>query len=129
MATKPETHLSRRERQIMDIIYRRGRASVADVRQDMIDPSSYSAVRTLIRILEAKGHLKHVKESSRYIYLPTRSRAQASRSAFRRLVHTFFEGSSGKAIAALLASSDTKLSEEELGHLTELIEKAKKQGD
>ena len=126
MATKPETHLSRRERQIMDIIYRRGRASVADVLEDMVDRPSYSSVRTLIRILERKGHLGHVKEGNRYIYLPTRSRDAAGRSAFRRLVHTFFEGSSGKAIAALLARPDTKLSEEELAHLTELIEEAKK---
>ena len=128
MTAKPESHLSRRERQIMDIIYPRGRASVAEVHQAMPDPPSYSAVRALMRILEDKGHLKHTAEGNKYIYLPTRSRRQASRSAARRLLQTFFDGSTEQALAALLEVSPSGPTQEELERLARVIDKARKEG-
>jgi len=128
MGRHGEDHLSRRERQIMDIIYARKRASVAEVHQSMPAPPSYSSVRALMRILEEKGHLKHKAEGNRYVYLPTRSREAASKSAVRRLLRTFFDGSTERAVAALLAASDAKPTHEELDRLTRLIEKARKEG-
>lgn len=128
MPAKPEVHLSRRERQIMDIIYARSHASVADVHQAMPDPPSYSTVRALMRILEDKGHLKHKTEGNRYIYLPTRSRKEASKSAARRLLQTFFGGSTEDALAALLEVSRTRATPQELDRLARLIEKARKEG-
>ena len=128
MARPSAAHLSRRERQIMDIIYRRGHASVSEVLGDMEDPPSYSAVRALMRILEEKGHLKHRKEGNKYIYLPTRSRREASNSATRRLLETFFDGSTAKAVAALLEVSDLQPGDKELDRLAEMIEKARKEG-
>jgi BlaI family penicillinase repressor len=128
MARKSEAHLSRRERQIMDIIYRRGEASAAEVMSDMSDPPSYSAVRTFLRLLEEKGHLKHRKQGAKYIFEPTRSRRQAGRSAVKRVLQTFFDGSTEKVVAALLDVSAANLSQEELGRLAELIEDAKKEG-
>ena len=128
MAKQTEIHLSRRERQIMDIIYRRGPASVTQVLEDMPDAPSYSAVRAFLRILEEKGHLKHTKEGPRYVYQPARSRSSAAHSAMKRVLRTFFDGSSEKAVAALLQVSDSKLSEGELERLAGLIEKAGKQG-
>ena len=128
MSRKSEAHLSRRERQIMDIIYRRGEASAAEVMADMPDPPSYSAVRTFLRLLEEKGHLKHRKQGAKYIFEPTRSRRQAGRSAVKRVLQTFFDGSTEKVVAALLDVSASDLSEEELNRLAELIEEAKKEG-
>jgi len=128
MPKKSHTNLSRRERQIMDIIYTRGRAGVADVVSELPDPPSYSAVRALLRVLEEKGHLKHKKDGARYIYLPTRSRHHAGRSAIRRVLQTFYDGSTEKAVAALLDASDSKLSPEELDRLARLIEQTKKEG-
>ena len=128
MPKKSEAHLSRRERQIMDIIYRRGEASAAEVMADMADPPSYSAVRTFLRLLEEKGHLKHRKQGAKYIFEPTRSRRQAGRSAVKRVLQTFFDGSTEKVVAALLDVSSSDLSEEELNRLAELIEEAKKEG-
>lgn len=128
MSKKSEVHLSRRERQIMDIIYRRGEASAAEVMADMADPPSYSAVRTFLRLLEEKGHLKHRKQGAKYIFEATRSRRQAGRSAVQRVLQTFFEGSTEKVVAALLDVSASDLSEEELNRLAELIEEAKKEG-
>jgi len=128
MPAKPEVHLSRRERQIMDIIYARSMASVADVHQAMPDPPSYSTVRALMGILEDKGHLKHKTEGNRYIYLPTRSRKEASKSAARRLLQTFFGGSTEDALAALLEVSRTRATPQELDRLARLIEKARKEG-
>lgn len=128
MTAKPESHLSRRERQIMDIIYPRGQASVAEVHQAMPDPPSYSAVRALMRILEDKGHLKHKAEGNKYIYLPTRSRKQASRSAARRLLQTFFDGSTEQALAAMLEVSPSSPTQEELARLAGIIDKARKEG-
>ena len=121
----PETyHLSRRERQIMDIIYARGRATAAEVNAQLPDPPSYSAVRTLLRILEEKGHIRHREEGPHYIYLPTQARKKASRSALRRLVETFFEGSLANTVAALV-DEGAKLSPEELRRIEGIIKKAK----
>ena len=125
---KSEVHLSRRERQIMDIVYQHGAVSVADVVEGLPDPPSYSAVRALLRILEEKGHLKHRKEGLRYIYLPRRSRSSAARAALRRTMNTFFDGSTTQAVAALLDVSDTDLSEEDLDELARMIAKARKEG-
>jgi len=128
MSKTPAHTLSRRERQIMDIVYARGEASAADVHDGLPDAPSYSAVRALLAILVEKGHLKHRTEQGRYIYVPTRRRAQVGRSALRRVLDTFFEGSLEKAVAALLAGSDASLSQEELQRLGQLIEQSRKEG-
>ena len=128
MPARSEVHLSRRERQIMDIMYARGRASVSEVHETIPDAPSYSAVRALMRILEEKGHLKHETQGNRYIYLPTRSRKEASRSAVHRLLQTFFDGSREQALAALLAVSPSRPTPEELDRLAKLIEDARKEG-
>jgi predicted transcriptional regulator len=130
-AAVPETRridLSRRERQIMDVIYRRGRASVAEVVADIPDPPSYSAVRALLRILEDKGHLKHIQDGPRYVYLPARPRRRAGRAALKRVLQTFYDGSVEKAVAALLDASSPKLSPEEMARLARLVERARKEG-
>ncbi|MBI4028526.1 MAG: BlaI/MecI/CopY family transcriptional regulator [Verrucomicrobia bacterium] len=122
------THLSRRERQIMDIIYRRGQATAAEVLPELPDPPSYSAVRAMLRILEEKGRLRHIEDGPRYIFKPVVAQQKASQSALRQLVRTFFEGSTARAVAALLDDSDSKLSDKELERLTKLIEKARREG-
>jgi len=119
---------SRRERQIIDIVYRRGRASAAQVREDLPDAPSYSSVRTLLTILEQKGHLKHVEEGGRYIYFPTRRRESVGRAALRRVLQTFYQGSVEKTMAALLDISESRLSAEEMKRLARLIEEARKEG-
>jgi len=129
MVARSHEHLSRRERQIMDIIYRRGEGSVADVLEAIPDSPSYSTVRALLGILEEKGHLKHHKDGPRYVYRPTRPQQEAARSALKRLLETFFDGSAEKALAALLDASDVELPPEELERLAKLIEKARKEGD
>jgi BlaI family transcriptional regulator, penicillinase repressor len=118
--------LSRRERQIMEAIYRLGRATVAEVIEQIPEPPGYSAVRAMLGILEDKGLLRHEQEGPKYVYLPVVEREQARVSALKSLVHTFFDGSSRDAIAALL--DDSKLSTGELDTLTQLIDKAKKEG-
>jgi BlaI family penicillinase repressor len=128
MGKKSHMDLSRRERQIMDIVYSRGGAGVADVMGALPDPPTYSAVRALLRVLEEKGHLRHKKDGARYIYLPTRPRGNAGRSALRRVLQTFYDGSAEKAVAALLDVSDSKLSPEELDRLSRLIEEARREG-
>ncbi|MGH9361428.1 MAG: BlaI/MecI/CopY family transcriptional regulator [Thermoanaerobaculia bacterium] len=120
--------LSRRERQIMEILHRRGQATVAEVRQSMPDSPSYSAVRALIGILERKGHLRHRKDGLRYVYRPTRSRQTAARSALRRLLETYFDGSTGQAVAALLDAATDELSPAELDRLQAMIEAARTEG-
>lgn len=120
--------LSRRERQIMDAVYRRGRAGVGEILEDLADAPSYSAVRALVRILEEKGHLRHESEGNRYVYLPTLSRAKASRSALRGLVDTFFGGSPEQAMAALIDVSREDLSQDDLERLATLIESARQEG-
>ena len=113
--------LSRRERQIMEIIYRLGRASAAEVRRAMADPPSYSAVRALLGILEEKGCLRHEQEGRTYIYLPQISRSRARRSAMSNLVQTFFDGSVEQAVASLVSLSADELSDDELDRLETLI--------
>jgi BlaI family penicillinase repressor len=128
MPKPSHTHLSRRERQIMDAIYQRGQATAAEVQEGLADPPSYSAVRALLAILVNKGFLKIEEDGPRYIYLPTRPRQQAGRSAIRQVMETFFEGSVEKAVAALLDGSATGLSKEEVERLQAMIEQARKGG-
>ena len=120
--------LSRRERQIVDALFRLGRASAAEVRSELPEPPSYSAVRALLRILEEKGHVRHEQDGPRYVYMPTVARDNAKRSAMRHLVQTFFEGSASQAISALLDSSSSKLSDAELERLSQILEEARKRG-
>jgi predicted transcriptional regulator len=120
--------LSRRERQIMDIVYRMGRATAAQVHAALADPPSRTAVRTLLRILEDKGHLKHEQEGLTFFYQALRPRAQAGRSALRQLLDTFFEGSLEKALAAHLGEAAGQLSAAELDRLADLIRQARKKG-
>ena len=125
--TKP-TPLTRREREIMDILYRLGRATAHEVLDHLPAPPSYSAVRALLRLLEERGHVRHVQEGQRYIYLPAVARSDARKSALSHLVRTFFGGSVEHAVAALVDSSRTKLSRDELDRLAQLIENARKEG-
>jgi BlaI family penicillinase repressor len=117
--------LSRREREIMDIVYARGEVSAADVAGALPDPPSYSSVRALLRILEEKGHLRHREDGPRYVYLPTEPHAQASRSALQRVVQTFFDGSLASAVAALVDDRGGKLSPEELERIEAIIAAAR----
>ena len=128
MAKPSPTELTRRERAIMDVIYRLGRATAADVLEQMPDPPSYSAVRTFLRLLEEKGQVRHVEDGPRYVYLPTVPRGDARRSALAHVVRTFFAGSVEQAVATLVESSRSKLSQEELDRLADVIERAKKEG-
>ena len=123
-----EQDLSRRERQIMDVLHSRQSASAAEVRAALPDAPGYSAVRALLRILEEKGHLRHRREGARYVYLPRASREAASRSALERVVSTFFQGSVTETMAALLETADAQLSDSELNRLQQLIKEAKKEG-
>jgi BlaI family transcriptional regulator, penicillinase repressor len=128
MSKDTHVHLSRRERQIMDIIYRRGQASAQEVLEDMADPPSYSAVRAFLRILEEKGHLKHEQAGARYIFQPTHARENAGLTALRRVVQTFYEGSVSNAVAALMEGKDTRLPEEEMRRLKALIRQTRGEG-
>ena len=128
LAQPSHLDLSRRERQIIDALFRLGRASAADVLAQLPDPPSYSAVRALLRILEDKGHVRHEQEGPRYVYMPTVARDSAKRSALRHLVQTFFEGSTTQAISALLDSSSSKMSDAELDRLRRLLDDARKRG-
>ncbi|HEY2375462.1 MAG TPA: BlaI/MecI/CopY family transcriptional regulator [Gemmatimonadaceae bacterium] len=128
MAATPKADLGRRERQIMDVVYRLGRASVSDVRQLLADPPSYSAVRAMLNLLEEKGHLTHEQDGLRYIYKPTAARAQVRRSALRHLVQTFFDGSPTSAVAALLEMADGELSASDRARLAKVIAQAKTEG-
>ena len=128
MAHLPEERLSRRERQIMDVVYARGEAAAADVHAALPDPPSRTAVRTLLRILEAKGHLLHRRDGLRYVYRPSRPRGAAGRSAFRRVLDTFFDGSLANAVAAHLGDDAADLSPGELARLAALIHQARKKG-
>jgi predicted transcriptional regulator len=125
---KASSSFTRRERQIMEVIYREGRATATDVLTKLPDPPSYSAVRALLRILEQKGHVRHLEEGNRYVYLPIVPADRARRSALRNLLHTFFQGSPEKAVAALLDMSRSELSEEELDRLSRLIDQAREEG-
>ncbi len=128
MKTTIHQDLSRRERQILDILYQRGQATAADVQQALPDPPSYSAVRALLRILEEKGHVRHQQDGPRYLYVPTVARDNAKRSAMRHVLQTFFEGSAEQAISALLDESSSNLSPAELDRLARLIDSARKSG-
>ena len=123
-----EEMLSRRERQIMDIVYRHREVSVNDVLEDLPDPPSYSAVRALMRVLEDKGHLKHREDGPRYMYSPTTSRSQARDHALDRVLDTFFGGSTERAVAALLDRAAADLDASELDRLSQLIERAREEG-
>ncbi len=120
--------LSRRERQILEILYQRGKATVLEVRQAMEDAPSYSSVRTLMRVLEEKGHVKHRAEGLRYVYSPTVAREKAKRSAVKHLLDTFFIDSPEQVVAALLDVSSTRLTREELDRMAAMIEQAKQEG-
>lgn len=128
MIRQPHNDLSRRERQIIDILYAQGRATAADVQNALPDPPSYSAVRAMLRILEEKGHVKHEQDGPRYVYVPTIERDNAQRSALRHMLRTFFDGSAEQAISALLDESSTKLSDVELDRLAQLIKQARSTG-
>src|SRR5262245_10838753 len=119
--------LSRRERQIIDILYRRGRATAGEVMEELSGDPSYSTVRTQLRVLEEKGHVRHEEEGLRYVYIPAVTRKTARKSALRHLVDTFFEGSAEKAVAALVGGEATRISDEELERIADLVEKAKKE--
>lgn len=120
--------LSRRERQIMDILYQRGKASAAEVRNAMDDAPSYSAVRAMLRTLEEKGHIHHEMDGLKYVYLPSLGKEKAKRSAVKHLLRTFFGDSPEQIVAALLDVSAKKLTPEELNRMSDMIERAKKEG-
>jgi len=124
----PHSTLSRRERQIMDVLYRRGRATAAEVLQDLTGDPHSSTVRTQLRVLEEKGHVRHEEEGLRYVYMPAVPRHAARKSALRHLVETFFDGSTEKAVAALLGREGSRLSDAELDRIADLIAKTKKEG-
>lgn len=129
MKMKKDTHrnLSRRERQIMDILYQRGRASAGEIHEALPDAPTYSAVRAKLRVLEEKGHIRHEEESLRYVYVPTMPRETARKSALRHLVSTFFEGSAEAAIAALVDLSAAELRSDDLERIQGIIDQAKKE--
>jgi BlaI family penicillinase repressor len=126
--TVPPSGLTRRERQIMDILYRRGRATAGEVLQDLPDGPSYSTVRTQLRVLEQKGHVRHEELGLRYVYVPAVARHSARRSALRHMVETFFDGSAEKVVQALLGRDATRLSDEQLERIAELVARARKGG-
>ena len=128
MKPKSHTQLGVRERQIMEVAYRLGRATVAEVREQIEDPPSYSAVRAMLRILEAKGHLRHLQEGPRYVYLPMVPGAKARRSILKDVVRRLFDNSTEKAVAALLESSSARMTDAELERLSRMIATARKQG-
>ncbi len=120
--------LSRRERQIMDILYQRGKASASEVREAMEAAPGYSAVRAMLRVLEEKGHVRHQAEGLKYVYVPTVTRDKAKRSAVKHVMETFFNGSAEQIVAALLDVASTQLTRGELDRMSEMIEKARKEG-
>jgi predicted transcriptional regulator len=127
MSRKSITDLSRRERQIMDAIFKKGSATAAEVREAIPDPPSYSSVRAQLRILEDKGLLKHKQQGPRYLYQPTVRRDRARNSALRHLMHTFFDDSIEQVVAALMDVSASEMSEEEYEQLGRMIERARKE--
>ena len=128
MAKTLHAVLSRRERQIIDVLYRRGRATAAEVMADLPGDPSYSTVRTQLRVLEAKGHVRHEEDGQRYVYSPAVPRGTVRRSALKHLVETFFDGSVEQTVAALLGADAARLTDTELERIAELIEKARKKG-
>ena len=131
MPLKPSSDhiaLTRRERQIMDILYKRGRATANEVLEDLPGNSHYSTVRTQLRVLEEKGHVTHEEAGVRFVYMPAVPRRAARKSALRHLVDTFFDGSAEQVVAAVLGGEGARLSDEELDRIAELVDKAKKEG-
>ena len=120
--------LTRRERQIMDVLFRRGRATAAEVMEELSGEPSYSTVRTQLRVLEEKGHTRHEEEGLRYVYIPAVARTAARKSALRHLVDTFFDGSAENVVAALLGGEGARVSEAELQRIADLVAKARKEG-
>ncbi len=129
MASAKQPELSRREREIMNVIYARGAATAAEVADELHDNPSGSTVRTLLRILEEKGHLKHKQDGPRYVYSPTRPRHVEGRSALRRVMQTFYRGSVEKTVMALLDAADTDLSDDEARRIEAIIQDAKRKGE
>jgi predicted transcriptional regulator len=125
-ATNPS--LSRREREVMDVLFRRGEATVAEVMEAMTDPPTYSAVRSILRVLEEKGHISHREDGPRYVYAPAEAREKARRAAVDHLVETFFDGSAEQALAALLRRSDLDLAETQVQRIAAAIAKAGEEG-
>jgi predicted transcriptional regulator len=125
MPTKAAPPLTKRERQIMDALYRLGRATAAEIRARLDGTPADSTVRTQLRVLEAKGHVRHEEHGLRYVYLPTVPRHSARRSALRHLVDTFFDGSTAKAVAALLGGDAARVSDEDLDRIASLVEEAR----
>src|SRR6185295_6697183 len=125
MTTKAHHTLSRRERQIMDVLYQRERATAAEVQEGLPDAPSYSAVRALLRILENKGHIRHEQDKARYVFAPVVSREKAKVAALKHLTHTYFEGSPEHAIAAMIESASPRLADDALDRLGKLIRKAR----
>ena len=120
--TDPAAHLGKRERQIMEVVYRRGQATVSDVLSDLPNPPSYSSVRAMLRYLEDKGHLQHEEDGPRYVYLPTASKQEVRKSALGHVVRTFFDGSVSSVVAALIENSE--LSSDEYERLSRLLDEA-----
>lgn len=128
MSKQSQIILSRRERQIMDIIYKHGRATAAEVMEQLPEAPGYSAVRALLRVLEEKGHLRHAQEGKHYVYLPIVGRDKAKHSALKRVLQTFFDDSTEEAVAALLDISQERLTDGDLARLERLIRQARKEG-
>ena len=128
LKSQHKSGLSRRERQIMDILYQHGKSSASEVREAMPDAPSYSAVRAMLRVLEEKGHLRHQAEGLKYVYVPTVARDKAKRSAVKHLVDTFFKDAPDQVVAALLDVSSMRLTRTELDSMAEMIERARKEG-
>jgi predicted transcriptional regulator len=128
MNERGKKELTRRERQIMDVLHRRGRATAAEVIQDLADPPSDSAIRTHLRILEARGHVRHEQDGPRYVFMPVVSLKTARKRAVRHLLQTFFAGHLGEAVAALIETSDSPLTADQAAELRRLIDRAKEEG-
>ena len=127
MVQSPHSALTRREREIMDVLYRLGRATANEVMEQLSGEPNYSTVRTQLRVLETKGHVRHEEHGLRYIYIPTAPRHSVRQSALKHLIETFFEGSAEKMLSSLLGSEGSKLSDEDLDRLAQLIKKARKE--
>jgi predicted transcriptional regulator len=127
MRTPLHAALTRRERQIMDILYRRGRATAAAVMAELPGKPTYSTVRTQLRVMEAKGYVQHEEQELRYVYLPARPRRAARRSALRHLIDTFFDGSAEQVVAAVLGGEGRRLSDRELDRIEDLVKHARKE--
>jgi len=127
MVQPPHSALTRREREIMDVLYRLGRATANEVMEQLSGEPNYSTVRTQLRVLETKGHVRHEEHGLRYIYIPTAPRHSVRQSALKHLIETFFEGSAEKMLSSLLGSEGSKLSDEDLDRLAQLIKKARKE--